>query len=138
MRYDEALKVWGAKRLNDRRAEARALAATSAYFRASYDDRLGMEPYDPSTVSVTMNFDKGNPCCGGSNADCYCSQATSPTADVYITGRTFDDCFWSLTIDLDDFATVLGEICDAAGGTMTGTSPPAPPLPWPVGKEPQL
>lgn len=95
MHYEEALKLWGARRLT------KATGYT----------------VEPHTVHVRMVFTEGFPCCGGSNPDCYCSFATSPSANVAISGTDTKGRPQCTTIDADsfDFAEVLGEIVEAAG-----------------------
>lgn len=95
MKYEDALRKWGALKLEQ------------------YGSKV-----DPQTVTVVTNFSEGYPCCGGNNPGCYCSLATSPTATVMVSSYGFP---YTYTIDLDefDFVTFLGEIVDAADGTMT-------------------
>lgn len=98
MNYEDALKVWGEQKLNE-------------YYKNG--------PY--TSVTVTMEFDEGYACCGGSDPHCYCSFAESPKAYVEIAGtdnkgrrqrREIDS--WSF-----DFASILREIVVAGGGTVT-------------------
>jgi len=100
MHYEEALKAWGAKRLESIRGDT----------------------IDPATVRVRMNFREGFACCGGSNPECYCSLAESPSAHVEITGIGADGSMRIATIDYDefDFAAILGEIVAAADGSVSG------------------
>lgn len=104
MNYEDALKEWGAIRLQQ-----------------SYYGTKGIE-IDRKSVVVEMNFNPGYDCCGGKDPDCYCSFAESPSANVIIKGfgirpkRNF-----SITIDADEFnfINILSEIVNAAGGTVT-------------------
>lgn len=102
--YEQALKAWGAHRLNEYRGDNPASKVM------------------PETVQVTFDFDEGYSCgCGGADPMCYCSLAESPHADVLVTGRLGNDKLASLYISIDDFdfATVLREIVVAGGGTIT-------------------
>ena len=94
MQYEEALKRWGANRIQD-------------WYPAS--------DIDWESVHVAIEFNEGFACCGGSNPDCYCSYAESPSASVVITGseRRVDIAAADF-----DFAVILGEIVDVAGGTV--------------------
>lgn len=99
MKYDDALKEWGALRLEGNR-KIQVLR---------------------QTVKVEMDFDEGFACCGGTDPDCYCSLAESPTANVQITG--VDDKGRTITVSISsyefDFATILREIVEAGGGTVS-------------------
>lgn len=110
MRYDEAVKVWGAHRL----ATARA---------AGWTRRTCKEPaIDPATVIVRFDFDEGFACCGGSDPDCYCSFAQSPSAEVFIEGLCrVCDTTHAHGIDVQDFnfVDVLKEIVDVGNGVIT-------------------
>lgn len=106
MKYDEALRLWGKKRIEDHWA--------GSYRPVELD-------IDPATVTVTMDFNAGYACCGGSDPDCYCSFAESPSATVKIYGTTRDG--WSgYNVDIDaddfDFASVLKEIVEAGDGHL--------------------
>lgn len=94
MQYEMALKVWGAQRL-------------SSIYKGNVN---------PDTVSVGMEFNEGYACCGGSDPNCYCSYATSPSAYVVISSG-------KLKVEIDaedfDFAEILGEIVKAADGNVT-------------------
>lgn len=100
MKYNDALKFWGKSRIE-------------AVYPKSV---IGVY-----TVDVQMNFDEGWPCCGGRDPECYCSMAESPTANVTIKGQDAYGTIKVVTIDQDsfDFADILSEIVDAAGGTLT-------------------
>ena len=104
MQYEEALKHWGVSKL------VSPWAPLKQY-----------ETVDIETVKVTMVFDEGYVCCGGTDPDCYCSMATSPTAEVLITGQTDLGRKLSHRIDATDFdfTVVLGEILCAADGQMS-------------------
>lgn len=108
MRYDDALREWGARKAE----QATGLVP-------------GLITIDRSTVVVDMDFDEGYACCGGSDPSCYCSQAESPSARVTIRGTDQDGYPHMVTISAVDFdfATVLGEIVEAGDGTLSGSSP---------------
>lgn len=93
MQYEMALKVWGAQRLSTEKNDV-----------------------NPDTVSVGMEFNQGYACCGGSDPNCYCSYAQSPSAYVVITSGKL-----KVEIDVEDFdfAEILGEIVKAADGAVT-------------------
>ncbi len=99
MQYEEALKVWGKSKLEN------------------YYDNVDLE-----SVRVEMDFNEGYACCGGTDPDCYCSFAESPSANVLITGR--DDRGAPLRFEIShyafDFVTILKEIVEAGGGTING------------------
>lgn len=93
MKYEQALKVWGAKRLSN-----------------------SHRTVNPDTVSVTMEFNEGYACCSGRDPDCYCSYAESPSAHVVISSGKHKE-----EIDVEDFnfVEILGEIVKAADGVLT-------------------
>lgn len=100
MKYDDALKAWGILKLTE--------------FRKV--------DIDPDTVTVSMFFDEGYSCCGGTNEGCYCSYAYGPSAEVRVQGYekgTYYPVRWDLPYDSFDFSTVLKEICEAANGAVT-------------------
>lgn len=103
MKYDEALKLWGASKLQ------------YAYLPLNNDRDIDVE-----SVNVHMNFNEGYACCGGSDPNCYCSFAESPSTNIRITGRTKK--YTQLTYDIDvddfDFATMLKELCEVADGKV--------------------
>lgn len=120
MQYEEALKTWGAKKL-----EQYGFGGPN-HFQGSdiWTSQLIRDDYtiDVSTVEVKMNFDEGYACCGGSNPDCYCSFATSPKAEVDITGLTDDGMHHvSYTMKVEDFnfVDVLKELLEVAGDIIT-------------------
>lgn len=101
MNYEEALQRWGASKL------------TKSYSIVLDDVALG-------TVRVEMNFNEGYVCCGGTDPDCYCSFAESPTAEVVITGKNKNDGYLRYVIDYAnfDFKTVLKELLEIGGGSL--------------------
>lgn len=100
---ERALQLWGAKKLLD-----------------SY----GMQNkiISPASVKVEMEFNEGYACCGGSNPDCYCSYAESPSANVTISGLTTLGMQVRYTISAEsfDFVTVLNEMIELAEGEENG------------------
>lgn len=108
MNYEEALKVWGANKLEE-------------WIQPSTKSKTSIVL---ESVKVDLEFDEGYACCGGRDPDCYCSFAESPSANVEING--VDDrgerhnrkiSHWDF-----DFATILKEIVEAGGGTVTNES----------------
>lgn len=107
MKYEDALREWGARKIEDR----------------------WKVKIDRETVKVEFEFEEGYACCGGYNEDCYCSMATSGSASVEITGKVLSDTVtgkkraraYSYSIGHYDwdFATILGEIVEASGGTVS-------------------
>lgn len=107
MKYEDALREWGARKIETRHNVT----------------------IDRETVKVQMEVDEGYSCCGGYNEDCYCSMATSATCSVTITGTVLCDVvtkrrrarvFSEYISHYDwDFTTILGEIVEASGGTVS-------------------
>lgn len=102
MNYEDALREWGARKLQE----------------VYYGEKISIVR---KSVKVDLEFKEGYACCGGRDPDCYCSFAESPSADIEINGvdvrgrryRTEID-HWSF-----DFASVLQQIVEAGGGTIT-------------------
>ena len=105
MQYEAALRLWGAQRL-----------------QADMGPNTKDREINLDTVKVDMVFSEGYACCGGSDPDCYCSFAESPSADVVITGVTKGGRPRTTSISNYgfDFVTILGEIVNAADGKITG------------------
>jgi hypothetical protein len=87
MKYEEALKRWGASQINMPKD-------------ATWKD-----------VSVTFDWDEGFACCGGTNPGCYCSYARSPSFEVSVS------CFGiiytrDLQWDMDSFLQELFEVSE--------------------------
>lgn len=99
MKYETALQLWGAEKL--------------ATYNSTEKRDIVL-----SSVSVKFTFDEGYSCCGGSDPNCYCSFAESPSAEVRITGTNTSNHYLCYTMDVEDFdfATVLGELCSLASG----------------------
>jgi hypothetical protein len=76
----------------------------------------------PASVKVEMEFNEGYACCGGSDPDCYCSYAESPSANVAISGLTKDGVQVQFTMNAQDFdfVTVLNEMNELAEGEENG------------------
>lgn len=100
MQYEDALKVWGKQKL----------------------ESAGYKNIDPATVTVIMDFNEGYACCGGTNPDCYCSFAESPSANVLIRGtrQTGGEARYEISHWSFDFVKILQEIVQAGGGTING------------------
>lgn len=127
MQYSEALRRWGAARLEAHLEQD--LPSTGP------TDGL----IDVESVTVRLDFNEGFACCGGRDEACACSYAESPRAAVAIEGRTSEPfrvrsfggservvaAGWLVSLDIEpddfDFATVLGEIVTAGGGAIGGT-----------------
>lgn len=93
MQYEMALKVWGAQRLSN-----------------------SHRTVNPDIVKVEMDFNEGYACCGGTDPNCYCSYAESPSANVVITAGKLRE---TINVEDFDFAVILGEIVRAADGMIT-------------------
>lgn len=103
MKYEEALARWGARKLEE---------------SWSYVNGRDGAPIDVDSVTVHFNFNRGYACCGGSDPDCYCSYAESPSAEVVITGcnKKGKDFFHHIDLEDFDFSETLKEIFDVADG----------------------
>lgn len=103
MKYQEAIKVWGAQKL----------------------ESAGYENVDTESVQVRFDVSEGYACCGGRDPDCYCSYAESPRFDVVIEGVT-DYLYIGTTVratadyrlDLKDldFGDLIREVVEAGNG----------------------
>ena len=104
MNYEDALKEWGARKLE-------------AGWRFPKKHSI-----ERKSVRVEMEFNEGYACCGGRDPHCYCSFAESPSASVVISGYGTDRIHYRAEIDhwSFDFATILKEIVEASGGTIQG------------------
>lgn len=98
MMYNDALKVWGASKLRE-------------HYR-----RYNLSDLRVEDVVVEMDFNQGYACCGGSDPDCYCSLAESPSANVEIRAGKYVTTISHYEFN---FATILGEIVAAGDGTLT-------------------
>lgn len=120
MQYQDALREWGARRLEDADQDHNARLVLIG---CAGERQPGLV-VDRATVTVTFEFDAGYPCCAGTDEDCYCSMAQSPRADVLIKGEQagVGGPVRMTTIPMDDFdfARVLGELVAAADGVVTG------------------
>ncbi len=104
MKYEDALKAWGYAILVEKRKDELRLYGHDG------------TPVDMDRVRVEMDFDEGFSCCGGTDPNCYCSYAQSPSANVAITDGRYRK---EIPADEFDFAKVLGEIVAAGGGAVT-------------------
>jgi len=118
MNYQDALREWGARRLE-----------VDADAKRAWDRAHGLEPsplgpcpVDRSTVSVHMEFVPED--IVGSSMD------TSAECSVSIAGYS-NQQHW-VKIDVEDFhfVEVLGEIVEAGGGRLDTPEPVAVPDPW--------
>lgn len=105
--YERALKLWGVLKLNER-----------------YPFKTYGYEYVADSVKVEIDFDEGYSCCNGTDPDCYCSLAESPSANVKISANLAGEKagrFASMTIPsyAFDFVTMLKELVDAADGEVT-------------------
>lgn len=98
MKYEEAIERWGAHKLLE-----------------SYNRRRA-QFVEIRDIKVDMDFNEGYGCCGGSDPDCYCSFAESPSAKVLITGTGVrlggeeQRVQYSIEWEDFDFATVIKEL----------------------------
>lgn len=99
MQFELALKEWGARKLEQ------------------YNRKVEIVR---ESVKVDLEFNEGYACCGGTDPDCYCSLAESPSASVEINGVNAKGKRYRYEMDNwdFDFATILGEIVEAGGGTI--------------------
>lgn len=105
MPFEDALKVWGAGKLE-----------------ASHGEII-----DPDSVNVITVADPGYNCCGGSDPSCYCSYATGATYGVSIQGSLMGalEDYWpenrEVFVSLAglDFLTLLREVVAAGGGAVS-------------------
>lgn len=67
MKYDKALREWGARKIEE-------------FHRGVSVDR--------DSVAVELEFDEGYACCGGADPECYCSFAESPSVHILVTGKS--------------------------------------------------
>lgn len=104
MQYEEALRLWGARRLE-----------------AVHSNNRWPVVIDPTSVYVELNFNQGYACCGGTDPLCYCSFAESPSVTIEIKGwndeytRQYTD---SISADQFDFVKFLGEVLEVSGGMI--------------------
>lgn len=92
MKYDEALKAWGAKKLAEKVYEGKEI--------------------DPTSVGVWLDLEQGYGCSCSSDAYVYVEVYGSTTESGYTP---------SVMIDKDSFhfETFLKEVCEAANGAVT-------------------
>lgn len=100
MKYEDALKKWGILKLGTHR--------NLGQFTEIVD------------VKVDMDFNEGYSCCNGSDPDCYCSFAESPSCNIAITGTGIskDGKSVRLGYNIDandfDFATMIKELFEVS------------------------
>ena len=118
MDYQDALREWGARRLE---ADADA--------RRAWDRANGLEPcplepcpVDRSTVGVHMEFVPEDII--GSSMD------TAAECSVRITGYSNQEHWVEIDVEKFDFVEVLGEIVAAGGGRLGTPAPVAVPDAW--------
>jgi len=118
MNYQDALREWGARRLEADDAAKRA-----------WDRAHGLEPFplgpcpvDRSTVSVRMEFVPED--IVGNSMD------TSAECSVSITGYSNRQHWVEIDVEKFDFVEVLGEIVAAGGGRIDTPEPVAVPDAW--------
>jgi len=119
MNYQDALREWGARRLEADDAASRARDRAHGLPPLSMMEPC---PVDRSTVSVHMEFVPED--IVGSSMD------TSAECSVSIAGYS-NRQHW-VKIDVEDFhfVEVLGEIVEAGGGRLDTPEPVAVPDPW--------
>lgn len=102
MHYEEALKAWATQRM-----------------LACRPDLAGK--IDLSTITADVEIEPGYNCCGGSDPNCYCSFATSPSLEVTVgarrlTGRGYE----AVVIGSDfDFTSFLREVLEVGEGKLS-------------------
>ena len=118
MDYQDALREWGARRL-----EADA-DAKRAWDRANglEPSPLGPCPVDRSTVHVEMRVVPED--IVGSSMD------TGADCSVSITGYSNQEHWVAIDVEHFDFVSILGEIVAAGGGRIDTPEPVAVPDPW--------
>jgi hypothetical protein len=91
--YDEAVRKWGVTRLS------------------GYRNIKGK--FDETSVTVDFELDSGFNCCGGSDPDCYCSMAESPSMKAYISYKGIGKFKpGKIEISYIDFAETLREMLE--------------------------
>lgn len=87
MGYEDALKRWGKRRL----------------------DEYNKTNVDVEDVVVTFDYDEGYACCGGRDPECYCSFAESPSFNVNVRGGGGHAYGDDLRYSMDEFLRQLLE-----------------------------
>ncbi len=88
--YEDAVRKWGATKLD------------------GYSNIRGK--YDEASVSVDFELDSGYACCGGSDPNCYCSFAESPSMKAYVSYKSLKGRTEKIVISYIDFAETLREV----------------------------
>lgn len=106
MQYEEALREWGARTIE------------------KMHPRMKQIVLRPS-VKVTFVFNEGNPCCGGTDPHCYCTQAESPSANIKISAYTDKGNQFFESIEMSNyygsllFTEILEQILEAGEGSIS-------------------
>jgi len=90
--YEDAVRKWGTGKLN------------------GYSNLRGK--FDETSVSVNFVLDEGYACCGGSDPNCYCSFAESPSMKAYVSYKTLKGRTEKIVISYIDFAETLREVLE--------------------------
>ncbi len=92
--YEDAIKRWGIAKLNDYRPDIKG-------------------KFDEASVSVSFEIDRGYSCCGGSDPNCYCSFAESPSMEAYVLYKDLKGKSGTLEVAHIDFAETLREMLES-------------------------
>lgn len=115
MKYEDALKLWGAQKLTAMVNDQTGYVPRERYQYNTVTQQFDFieRTVDPATVKVEMEFDPGY------SYSEYTAQ--DPKTDLVISGTDNEGDFRRLEIPAKefDFATVLGEIVAVADGTVT-------------------
>ncbi len=118
MNYQDALREWGARRLE-----------VDADAKRAWDRAHGLEPsplgpcpVDRSSVGVHMEFEPAYT--PGNSMD------TAAECSVRITGYSNQQHWMEIDVEKFDFVEVLGEIVAAGGGRLDTPEPVAVPDAW--------
>jgi len=119
MNYEDALREWGARRLEADDAASRAWHRAQ---RLAPPYTMEPCPVDRSTVHVEMRFVPED--IVGSSMD------TAAECSVSITGYSNRQHWVAIDVEDFDFVSVLGEIVAAGGGRLDTPAPVAVPDAW--------
>lgn len=104
MQYQTALAIWGLKTL-----KALGIVTSNATLSTH-------------VIKVSTEINQGYSCCGGSDPDCYCSLAESPSLVALISCTPMGSAKATTTQEVaidSDFTSFLGEVLKATEGTIT-------------------